>query len=84
MEQVYSYKFFGITITENISWSSHINMLVKKAHKRLNFLWKCREAEFWSLVNFYRGAIEHILTGNIRTVQNITGTHLPASVISQC
>lgn len=54
--------------------------------KTRNFQRELRGAQFQSqiLVNFYRGAIDHILTTNIGTVQNITGTHLPASVIPQC
>ena len=30
VEQVNSFKFLGISITENLSWTSHISTLVKK------------------------------------------------------
>ncbi len=35
MEQVNSFRFLGISITWNISWSSHVSTLVKKAQKQL-------------------------------------------------
>ncbi len=37
VEQVNSFRFLGISITKNLSWSSHISTLVKKAQKRLYF-----------------------------------------------
>ena len=93
-----SFRLLLITISKNLSWSSHISTLGKKAHKSLSFLWQLREAEFWSkiLVNFSRGATESILTGNITnchnsswsrtgrlySTQNITGTIDRASVTS--
>ncbi len=35
VKQVNSFRFQGISITKNLSWSSHISTLVKKAHKQL-------------------------------------------------
>ncbi len=62
--QVNSVGFLGISITENLSWSSHISTLVKKAQE---LYCKLQKAKFpcQVLINFYRGAIESILTGNI-------------------
>ncbi len=67
VEQVSSFKLLGINITENLSWTSHISAVVKKAQKWLYFLRKLKKAKFpcQVLVNFYKGAIENILTGNI-------------------
>ncbi len=38
VEQVNSFRFLGISITNNLIWSSHISTLVKKAQKLLYFL----------------------------------------------
>ncbi len=66
VEQENSFRFLGIHFTKNPSWSSHISTLVKKAQKRLYFLRKLKKAKFpCQVLNFYRGAIESILTGNI-------------------
>lgn len=70
VKQVDSFRFLGITITEKLSWTSYIIIiytLVKKAQKWLNCLRELRKATFpcQTLVNFYREAIESILTGNI-------------------
>ncbi len=61
------FRYLGISITENLLWSSHISFLIKKAQKRLYFLRKLNKAKFpcQVLVNFYRGATESILTENI-------------------
>ncbi len=67
VEEVNSFRFPGINVAEHMSWSSHITTLVQKAHKRLHCLKKLKKAKFQSqtLISFYRGAIESILTGNI-------------------
>ncbi len=59
VEQVNSFRFLGISITKNLSWSFHISTLVKKAQKRLYFPQKLKTAKFpcQVLVSFYRGAI---------------------------
>ncbi len=50
VEQVSSFKFLGINITENLSWTSHISVVVKIA-----FLRKLKKAKFSRqvLVSFY-------------------------------
>ena len=50
VEQVNSFRFLGINITENLSWTSRISTLVKKAQKRLYFLQKLKKAKFPSQV----------------------------------
>eukprot|EP00061_Rhincodon_typus_P000960 g13288.t1 len=38
VERVESIKFLGVTITNNLSWTSHIDATVKKTQQRLFFL----------------------------------------------
>ena len=66
VEQVNSYRFLGITITENLPQSSYITTLVKKKHRKGctsygNLGRPDSEARLWS--TFFRGATESILTG---------------------
>ncbi|KAK2899349.1 hypothetical protein Q8A73_012478 [Channa argus] len=64
VERVSSYKFLGIHISEDLSWTINTSSLVKKAHQRLFFLRTLKKTRLSSdiLVNFYRCAIESILT----------------------
>ncbi len=43
VEQVNSFKFLGIHITEDFTWSAHTDALLKKAHQRLFFLRRLRK-----------------------------------------
>ncbi len=54
VEQVNSFRFLGISITKNLSWSSHISNLVKKAQKRLYFLRKLKREKFTCQVLAFR------------------------------
>ncbi len=63
VEQVNSFRFLGISITENLPWTTNLSTLVKKAQKQQYFLRKLSEFPCQVLVNFYGGAIESILTG---------------------
>eukprot|EP00061_Rhincodon_typus_P018765 g48073.t1 len=58
-ERVESIKFLIMTITDNLSWTSHINATVKKA-QHLFFLKRLRKfgMSIRSLINFYRCTIE--------------------------
>ncbi len=64
VERVHRYKFLGVTITEDFSWSDNIACIVSKAQQRLYFLRKLRKANLPQklMVNFYRCTIESILT----------------------
>eukprot|EP00061_Rhincodon_typus_P013551 g39989.t1 len=42
VEIVENFKFLGINITNNLSWSIHINAIVKKAYQHLDFLRRLR------------------------------------------
>ncbi len=46
VKQVNSFRFLGVSITDKLSWSSHISTLVKKASKQLYFLRKLKRVEF--------------------------------------
>eukprot|EP00061_Rhincodon_typus_P002227 g16944.t1 len=65
VERVNSTKFLGVMITDNLSWTSHVDAIVKKAQQRLFFLRLLRkfDASIRSLTNFYRCTIESILSG---------------------
>eukprot|EP00061_Rhincodon_typus_P015831 g43734.t1 len=67
VERVKSIKFLGMMITDNLSWTSHVDATVKKAQQRLFFLRRLRKfvMSIRSLTNFYRCTIESILPGCI-------------------
>ena len=67
VERVKSFKFLGVQITNNLSWSPHADTVVKKAHQRLYFLRRLTKfgMSATSLTNFYRCTIESILSGCI-------------------
>ena len=67
VERVSSFKFLGIHISENLSWTTHTSQLIKKAHQRLFFLRTLRRNHLSAVIlaNFYRCAIEGILTNCI-------------------
>lgn len=69
VERVDSFRYLGVHITQDLSWSCHINTLVKKARQRLFFLRRLRDFHLplKVLKNFYSCTIESILTGNICT-----------------
>eukprot|EP00061_Rhincodon_typus_P012543 g38341.t1 len=61
-ERVESIKFLRVTISDDLSWTSHVNVTVKKAEQRLFFLKRLRKFGM-SITNFYRHTIERILSG---------------------
>uniref|UniRef100_A0A3B3BP10 Reverse transcriptase domain-containing protein n=1 Tax=Oryzias melastigma TaxID=30732 RepID=A0A3B3BP10_ORYME len=67
VERVDSFKFLGVHISEDLSWTTACSKVVKKAHQRLFFLRTLRRNHLSSniLVNFYRCTIESILTNCI-------------------
>uniref|UniRef100_A0A3P9JDD6 Reverse transcriptase domain-containing protein n=1 Tax=Oryzias latipes TaxID=8090 RepID=A0A3P9JDD6_ORYLA len=69
VERVNSFRYLGVHITQDLSWSCHINTVVKKARQRLYHLRRLRDFRLPSVVlrNFYSCTIESILTGNITT-----------------
>ena len=69
VEQVESFKFLGVHITNKLSWSKHTNTVVKRAQQSLLSL--RRRNRFGTglqiLKRFYICTIESILTGCITT-----------------
>uniref|UniRef100_A0A8C6LAW8 Reverse transcriptase domain-containing protein n=1 Tax=Nothobranchius furzeri TaxID=105023 RepID=A0A8C6LAW8_NOTFU len=64
VERVPSFKFLGIYISEDLSWTINTTALVKKAQQRLYFLrvLKWNRLQTNLLVSFYRAVIESVMT----------------------
>lgn len=64
VERVTSFKFLGINITEELTWTLNITDLAGKARQRLYFLRKLRKFGMPStmLSSFYRATIESIIS----------------------
>ncbi len=67
VERVNSFKFLGVHITEDLTWSAHTDAVLKKAHQRLFFLRRLRKfGTSPSIIrSFYTCTVESILTGSI-------------------
>ncbi|KAK1790113.1 hypothetical protein P4O66_002231 [Electrophorus voltai] len=67
VERVDSFRYLGVHISQDLSWSRHTNSLAKKARQRLYHLRRLRDFRLPSKVlwNFYTFTIESILMGNI-------------------
>ncbi|KAK1792162.1 hypothetical protein P4O66_012056, partial [Electrophorus voltai] len=67
VERVDSFRYLGVHISQDLSWSRHTNSLAKKARQHLYHLRHLRDFRLPSKVlrNFYTCTIESILTGNI-------------------
>ena len=67
VERVKSFKFLGVHISEDLSWSENTDAIIKKAHQRLYFLRRLRRVGMSrrTLSNFYRCTVESMLTGCI-------------------
>ncbi|KAK1785739.1 hypothetical protein P4O66_003099 [Electrophorus voltai] len=67
LERVDSFRYLGVHISQDLSWSRHTNSPAKKARQRLYHLRRLRDFRLPSKVlrNFYTCTIESILTGNI-------------------
>ncbi|XP_060737641.1 uncharacterized protein LOC132853721 [Tachysurus vachellii] len=66
-ERVPSFKFLGIHIAEDLSWSLNSSILIRKAQQCLYFLRRLKKSRlcYRILENFYRCTIESILTNCI-------------------
>ncbi|KAK1784593.1 hypothetical protein P4O66_003265 [Electrophorus voltai] len=67
VERVDSFRYLGVHISQDLSWSRHTNSLAKKARQRLYHLRRLRDFRLPSKVlqNFYTCTIKSILMGNI-------------------
>ncbi|KAI4901318.1 hypothetical protein NFI96_001229, partial [Prochilodus magdalenae] len=63
------FKFLGVHITEELTWSEHTTRVVKKAQQRLLFLRRLRRfgMDPHALRTFYTCTVESVLTGSITT-----------------
>eukprot|EP00061_Rhincodon_typus_P010495 g34835.t1 len=64
VDRVNSIKFLRVTITDDLSWTSHIDMTIKKTQQGLFFLMWLRKfsMSIRTLTNFYRCTIKRILS----------------------
>ncbi len=64
MERVSSFKYLGVNISEDLTWTTHIQTQVKKARQRLYHLRQLRKFRVSPAIlkTFYSGAIENVLT----------------------
>ncbi len=67
VEQVSSFKFLGVHSTEDLTWSAHTDVVLKKAQQCLFFLRRLRKFRMSPhiLHSFYTCTVESILTGSI-------------------
>ncbi|KAK3537002.1 hypothetical protein QTP86_032260 [Hemibagrus guttatus] len=67
LNRVDSFRYLGVHITQDLSWSCHVNTLVKKARQRLYHLRRLKDFKLPSKVlkTFYTCTIESILMGSI-------------------
>ncbi len=64
VERVSSFKYLGVNISEDLTWTAHIQTQVKKARKRLYHLRQLRKFRVSPeiLKTYYSGVIESVLT----------------------
>ncbi len=64
VERVCSFKYLGVNISEDLTWTTHIQTQVKKASQRLYHLRQLRKFRVSPAIlkTFYSGAIESVLT----------------------
>ena len=69
VDRVKSFKFLGITISQDLKWELNIMALLKKAQQRLYFLRQLRKFRLsrTMMTQFYTAIIESILTHSIIT-----------------
>lgn len=64
VERVSSFKYLGINISENLTWTAHIQAQINKARQRLYHLRQLRKFRVSPAIlkTFYSGAIKSVLT----------------------
>ncbi|KAI4871444.1 hypothetical protein NFI96_013072, partial [Prochilodus magdalenae] len=67
VEVVSNYRYLGVHLSNNLTWSNNTFSLVRKAHQRLYFLRRLRQAGLGSsvLTSFYRCVVESVLCSSI-------------------
>ena len=51
LEVVKSAKLLGLTISDNLTWNTHVNEVVKKASQKLYFLVQLKRAQYYYLLH---------------------------------
>ncbi len=64
VERVSSFKYLGVNISEDLTWTAHIQTQVKKARQRLYHLRQLRKFRVSPAIlkTFHSGAIESVMT----------------------
>ena len=74
MERVSSYKYLGVTITEDLSWSSHINEITKKARKHIGLLY--RQFYAWSTPDALLTLYKSVVRPHLEYASQVWSPHL--------
>ncbi len=81
VEQVNSFKFLGVHITEDLTWSAHTDAVLKKSHQRLFFLRQLRKFGMSPSIlrSFHTCTVESKAPQRaVRTARHIVGGELPS------
>ncbi len=81
VERVNSFKFLGVHITEDLTWSAHTDAVLKKSHQRLFFLRQLRKFGMSPSIlrSFHTCTVESkALQRVVRTARHIVGGELPS------
>ncbi len=83
LERLSSFKYLGANISEDLTWTTHIQTQVKKARQRLYHLRQLRKFRVSPAIlkTFYSGAIESVLT--LRICSPLSAGHLPQTLQKQ-
>lgn len=67
MERVTIVKYLGLHISSDLKWTTNTASIVKKAHQRLHFMRRVKQAGLSAaaLTSFYRCVVENVLTSSI-------------------
>ncbi|KAI3354789.1 hypothetical protein L3Q82_004531 [Scortum barcoo] len=67
VEVVSSFRYLGVHISDDLTWSKNTSCLIRKAHQHLYFLRRLRRAGLGSsvLTSFYRCVVESVLSSCI-------------------